>query len=90
MCDCDAAVMGIGDQFLARMGQHQEAETKENPDGRYCDNAKRDKVEQSADIGFQRPDALIRRIGALTRYLRGLGVRGLGRVSPRNLSWQRI
>jgi len=82
--------IGAGDHFLARMGQQEEAETKENPDGRYCDNAKRHKVEQSTDIGFQRPDALIRRIGALTRYLRGLGVRGLGRVSPRNLSWQRI
>jgi hypothetical protein len=32
------------------MGKQKEAETKENGDGRYCDNAERDEVEQVPEV----------------------------------------
>ena len=60
---CAVTGIGIGDQSLVGTGKQQEAETKENDHGRYCDNAERDQVEQGNDIALQRPSALIRGIG---------------------------
>jgi len=72
------------------VGKQQKTDAKENDHGRYCDKPERDKVKQGADIGLQRLGALIRGIGALVRYLGGLGIGGLGRAAPRKLSCQRI
>ena len=66
-CDFDAAITGIGDQFLIGMGKPKEAEAKENDDGRYCDNAESDEVEHRADIGFRCRGALIWGIRERTR-----------------------
>jgi hypothetical protein len=90
--DFDDTVSGVGtgDQFLITVGKQQKTDAKENDHGRYCDKPERDKVKQDDDIGLQRVGALIRGIGALIRYLGGLGSGGLGRISPRKLSRQRI
>jgi hypothetical protein len=53
------AVTGADDQLPVGMGKQKEAEAKEDDHGRYCDNAKEDKVEQGA------PDIRIRRSGGL-------------------------
>jgi hypothetical protein len=70
--DFDAAITGIGDQFLIGMGKQKEAETKENDHGRCCDNAERDEVEQGAEVRLWCRGALIREVGERTRCFGGL------------------
>jgi hypothetical protein len=59
-CDFDAAITGIGDQFLIGTGKQKEADAKENSHGRYCDNAERDEVEHGAEVRLWCRGALIR------------------------------
>jgi hypothetical protein len=82
-CDFDAAITGIGDQFLIETGKQKEAEAKENSHGRYCDNAERDEVEQ-------RPGALIRGIGKRTRRFGRLWPRVSGCTSRHELPRQLV
>jgi hypothetical protein len=89
-CDFDAAITGSGDQFLIGMGKQKQADAKENSHGRYCDNAERAEVEQGADIGLQRPGALIRGIGERTRCFGRLWRRVSGCTSRRELPRQLV
>jgi hypothetical protein len=78
--DFDAAVTGAGieRQSCARTCKQEEGEAKVNDDGRCCDNADRDEVEQGAKVRLWCPDALIRKIGGRTRRFGGLWTRVSG------------
>jgi hypothetical protein len=79
--DFNTAVTRNSDHFLPRMGEQNEADAKENSDGRCRDAPEGDEVEQGADSRFRRPSAPIPGIGGPTRYFGGFRIGGSGRAS---------